>query len=258
MSPIAIQREGGTMKLSTSVAFVLTIAMLFAASSALGQGTNPKSLSFEAVPPNISPAENLAFFNDGAIQLTVSVSVSGPFTITENRCGNGVKPGTHCNLFFTYTPQAVRETDNGALTINYGGGITTVPLIGRGVASISTSAQLGPAPFQCLKVHLGNSIRMSGLVGVDDKFYALPTGESVSFSCTDGEETLDLGAQTLVLSQGHRNGRLHDLAGASFTPDQLGQWSCTMTYDGDGILGATSAAVIFEVSEKYANRRCGP
>ena len=246
------------MKLSSSAAIVLITAVLFSASSVTGQRTNPSSLSFEAVPPNTSPVENLAFFNDGAIQLTVSVSVSGPFTITENRCGNGVKPGTHCNLYLTYTSQAVRETDNGALTINYGGGITTVPLTGRGVSAIATSAQLGPAPFQCLKVHIGNSINMSGLLGVDDKFYALPTGEEVTFSCTDGEETVDLGAVTLVLSRQHRNGRLHDLAGASFTPDQLGQWSCTMTYDGDGILGATSAAVTFEVSEKYALRRCGP
>jgi hypothetical protein len=238
------------------IAIAVTMALLFNAPALLSQQANPSTLKFEAVPPNTSPAEDLAFTNDGSTQLSLSVSVSAPFAISENRCANGVKPGTHCNLYLTYTPQSVGETDSGTLTINYGAGVTTVALNGQGVSSIPTVAELRPIPGQCSKVHIGDSFNMNGTLGVEDKYYALPTGEQVNFSCTNGSETVDLGSETLEACSGYCPGKPHDIAPASITPDQLGQWSCTMTYNGDGILGATSATVKFIVGEKYVHRIC--
>jgi len=156
------------------------------------------------VPPNTSPGEYLAFKNTGTTQLTLSISVSGgPLAISESRCGNGVKPSTHCYLYLTYTPQTIGEADNGMVTINCGEGVVTVPLSGQGVAAMPTWAHLGPAPMQCLKIHLGDSFSMSGAVGIADKYYAPPTGEQVYFRCTNGQETVDLGAAPLGLCTKH-------------------------------------------------------
>ncbi len=238
--------------------FVLVLSMLFAASFLLAQKVEPTSLSFEAVPPNTSPQEGVAFTNTGTTTLSLTVYVSGPpFAISENRCGNGVKPNSHCNLYLTYTPQVVGEVDNGTLTINYGEGVATVALSGNGVSSIPTWAHLGPAPHQCLKVQFGDPFSMLGKVGVEDKYYALPTGEPVYFSCTNGQATINFGPETLEACDRHCPSGPYDYVEPSFTPSQVGSWTCTMTYDGDGILGANSAQVDFEVGTHYKHRSCG-
>lgn len=247
------------MRVSIAVAI---LAVLLLSQQAYAQQVNPTSLSFEAIPPNTSPEEGIAFTNTGTSELTLSISISGPpFMIAENRCGKGVKPKSHCNLYLTYTPQTVGEVDSGTLSINYGEGVVAVPLSGQGVSSIPTWAHLRPAKYQCSKIHLGNPFSMYGTLGLEDKYYALPTGEQVYFSCTNGQETVNLGAVTLELCSKHcpedpgGPGRYDD-AGASFTPDQEGSWSCTMTYDGDGILGANSAEVAIEVKKPGKPERC--
>jgi hypothetical protein len=137
--------------------FALAVMFLFVGSWLVAQEVNPSSLSFEAVPPNTSPQESMIFLNVGTTPLTVAVTVSGPFVIAQNRCANGVKPKTHCNVYLTYLPQCVGEVDNGALTINYGSGVATVQLIGQGVSSIPTSVAVDRPLGQCEKVHLGDS-----------------------------------------------------------------------------------------------------
>jgi hypothetical protein len=242
-------------------AAVALAGLLLFAPSLLAQDVNPGALGFEAVPPNTSPEKTMIFINVGTTPLTVAVSLTGPqFAIAENRCANGVKPNTHCNVYLTYTPLSVGARDKGTLSINYGVGVATVALSGQGVASIQTSAKLAPASRQCLKVHIGDPFNMEGKVSVDDKFYGPPTGESVDFTCTNGQETVDLGSATLQYCErpNHCNGGPLDIAFDGFTPDQTGNWSCTMTYSGDGLLGPTSATRDFIVSEQYEKRRCGP
>ena len=250
--------KSGISALRTAV--VLAGLLLFA-SSLLAQDVNPSALGFEAVPPNTSPQKTMIFINVGTTPLTVAVSLTGPqFAISQNRCANGVKPNTHCNVYLTYTPLSVGARDKGTLSINYGAGVATVALSGQGVASIQTSAKLAPASRQCLKVHIGDPFNMEGKLSVDDKFYGPPTGESVEFTCTNGQETVDLGSATLQFCERpeHCNGGPLDIAFDGFTPDQTGNWSCTMTYSGDGLLGPTSATRDFIVSGQYEKRRCGP
>src|SRR5271167_218272 len=96
--------------------FSIVVAMLLSASWLVAQKVNPTSLTFEAVPPNTSPGEYIAFKNTGTTQLTLSISITPPFVISESRCANGVKPNTHCYLYLTYTAQTIGEVDNGSLT----------------------------------------------------------------------------------------------------------------------------------------------
>jgi hypothetical protein len=246
------------------ISIAVAIALLFASSLLFGQVlANPTSLSFEAVPPNTSPFEDLAFLNQGSTTLTLSISISGPpFAIAENRCGNGVKPNTHCNLYLTYSPQSVGAVDSGSLTINYGSGVTVVQLSGQGVSSIPTWAHLGVPEFESSKVPLGETYYLHGQVGSEDKFYAPPAGETAYLSCTtNGEESINNEGVSLALCNvardcpgvdAHPYGtEPYALAIYTITPtqtSQIGAWECTMSYDGDGLLGpSTPKQVKFEV-----------
>ncbi len=233
--------------------FAFALLMLSAASFLLAQKVEPTTLSFEAVPPNTSPQEGVAFTNTGATELTLTIYTSGPpFAISENRCGKGVKPNSHCNVYLTYTPQTVGEIDNGTLTLDYGEGVATVPLVGEGVSGIPTNAEMTLAKRQCSIIKAGNSFRMVAKVWVQDTYYALPTGEEVSASCTDGSDNIDLGTATLTLCK-HCPGGPRDEAPFTATPDQPGNWTCTVVYPGDGILAPGTGSIKFEVVEKGAH-----
>jgi hypothetical protein len=240
----------------------LAIAVLFANSLLFGQAVNPSSLAFEAVPSNTSPSEDLAFLNDGSTTLTLSIGISGPpFAIAENRCGNGVKPNTHCNLYLTYSPQSVGESDSGSLTINYGSGVTIVQLSGQGVSSIPTWAHVGPVQYESSKERLGETFNLRAEVGADDRIYAPPAGENGYLSCTtNGIESINNQGASLSLcdvakdcpgiADGH-HAEPYALATYALTlnqTSQIGVWECTMSYDGDGLLGPSSSnQVKFEV-----------
>jgi hypothetical protein len=228
--------------------FALVALQLFAASFLFAQHLRPNALTFEAVPPNTSPREAIAFSNTGTTALSVAVSVNAPFSIAENRCANGVKPGTHCNVYLTYTPASVGEVDNGTLTFNYGNGVVTAPLTGHGVSAIATDVKMGVAKGQCKIINLGGDVSMIAKVRVPDKYYALPTGEQVHASCTNGQENVDLGAATLTLCKGRgcASGP-YDQAFYGIRPDQTGNWSCRVTYDGNGILAAGEGIVTFQI-----------
>jgi hypothetical protein len=237
------------------VRVVTVLSMLCLSSLLLAQQVVPTSLSFEAVPPNTGPLEDIAFTNTGTTQLTLTISISGPpFAIGENRCGNGVKPNSHCNVYLTYSPQTVGEVDNGTLNINYGEGVVSVPLSGQGVAAIPTYVKMAFAPHQCDIIHVGHSFSMTAKVFVLDKYYALPTGEQVSASCTNGSDNINLGSATLQrCNRKHCGEGPFDEAPFGVNPDQTGTWSCTVTYDGDGILAWGDGSIEFQVVEKHSH-----
>ena len=232
----------------------IVISLLFASSLLFGQLTSPTSLSFEAVPTNTSPAQEVALVNNGSTTLTVSVSSSSPFAISENRCANGVKPNTHCNVYVTYSPSVVGEVDNGTLTFNYGEGVVTAPLSGKGVSSIPITSTLGNSKLDGYTFKLGETVDLFGRVGVTDThwLYAPPTGENVSFSCTNGQENVNYGTAELQLCAPHEScsghGNLpYDYVYMDIVPNEVGSWTCTMTYAGDGLLGESSAQNGFNV-----------
>jgi hypothetical protein len=218
------------------------------------QKVTPTSLSFEAIPPNTSPLEGVALYNPGPDAMPpLIISVSGPFTLADNRCAKGVKPQTHCNVYLTYAPSEIGQRDSGTLTLDYGSGVSTVALGGAGVSGIPTWAKLDRPRNQCDKVQLGDGFAMFAQVGSNDKYYPPPTGESVSISCSLGQDVISVGSvQLKKVRQG-----FDQTDGVQFVPDQVGTWLCTMTYSGDGVLAPVQATVSLIVGTTYANRKCG-
>ena len=98
---------------------------------------SPTSLNFGSVLVGTTSTEKVvALENTGNGNMVVSsVSVSGPFAVAVNKCQNGVKVGTHCNVWVTYTPQGV-ENDTGTLTFtdNASNSPQSVSLSGTGIA----------------------------------------------------------------------------------------------------------------------------
>ncbi len=97
---------------------------------------SPTALNFgQVVVGQTSPPQRVSLTNIGDSELTVSdISISADFAITVNYCANGVKPETHCDVYVTFTPQAV-ETESGSLTFvdNASNSPQTVSLTGTGL-----------------------------------------------------------------------------------------------------------------------------
>ncbi|MGC9990666.1 MAG: FG-GAP-like repeat-containing protein, partial [Terriglobales bacterium] len=88
--------------------------------------------------------------NTGGSELTISsISISGDFALPVNRCAEGVKPSTHCNVEITFTPHTP-GTQTGTLTFtdNAPNSPQTVSLTGTGsnVASTTTTLSSSPNP----------------------------------------------------------------------------------------------------------------
>jgi hypothetical protein len=96
---------------------------------------SPTSMNFgQKVVGQTSSPQSVSLTNTGESELTFSdISISGHFSITVNYCENGVKPQTHCNVYVTFTPQAI-GTETGTLTFvdNASNSPQTVSLTGTG------------------------------------------------------------------------------------------------------------------------------
>jgi uncharacterized repeat protein (TIGR03803 family) len=119
---------------------VLAIAVILFATYLLqaqpvGQ-VSPSKLNFGVVfVGTSSPQMEVALKNVGDANMTVtSVATTGPFAVAVNKCEKGIKAGTHCNVWVTYTPDA-SETDTGTLTFNDNASNSpqTVSLTGSGI-----------------------------------------------------------------------------------------------------------------------------
>ena len=154
--------------------FSMAVAMLFATSLLLAQKVNPTSLTLAAVPGYSSSPQDVAFSNTGDSELTLTISISGPFSIPTNQCGRGVKPGTHCNVYVVYTPQEI-ESDTGTLGFTFDGQTVSVALAGNGVSII-------PTKFTHLSYSHGNVN-----VTISAEGDVIPEGEPITMFCTDYE-----------------------------------------------------------------------
>ena len=69
---------------------------------------SPAALNFAGeLIGTTSAAKRISLFNKGTSAISVAnVEVSGDFAITLNDCQNGVKVGTHCDVFVAYSPTA--------------------------------------------------------------------------------------------------------------------------------------------------------
>jgi len=230
----------------------LAVVMFLCSSLLAAQEVKPTNLSFLAVVGQTSPQQTAAFFNKGTTQLSLTISVEGPFAIPVNDCGRGVKPGTHCNVFVTYTPAEIGQ-DTGLLTFNYGEGTAMVTLSGSGVSAIGT--ELDDYSNFRDQYRLGHGVNLEAkfFIDVDPKEgYDIPYGESVFFSCSNGSETVNLGTSPIqrACNKRHCPAPAHGKVESGFVPDQTGQWQCTATYPGDGVFGPTSTSWSFLIVAK--------
>jgi hypothetical protein len=95
----------------------------------------PTALNFGQVQVGQTSAPQLVSLeNTGESKLIISsISLSGDFALPTNHCAAGVKPLTHCNVYITFTPQAL-GTETGTLTFvdNASNSPQTISLTGTG------------------------------------------------------------------------------------------------------------------------------
>jgi len=201
----------------------LALIMLIAIPFVFAQQVKPTSLITEAVPGYTSPPQDVRFYNSGSSALTVTITVTGPFAIPQNRCGRGVKPQSHCDVWVTYTAEGI-GTDTGILTFTFDNQSVSVALTGNGVNSIPTSIKYN-------LVQQGAYFNVKVIAGAPGEGYVVPNGEVVSVGCfssnginggTSGP--LDKGGALLG------TGRIWQYGGTN-------PWSCEATYFGDAEFG---------------------
>lgn len=193
--------------------FVMVV--LFLTSLLQAQVVKPTSLTLVAVPGYSSSPQTVAFFNTGDTELALTISITGPFSIPTNKCGGGVKPGVHCNVYVIYTPTGI-ETDTGTLGFTFNGQTVSVALTGDGVSIIPTSMKV-----QTSRSKLEITVHMSAEKDL------IPNGEEIWVNCI-ADENPD--------QQAGGSGPLEDnkaIVPFVVKDGYQGKWQCGAQYLGD-------------------------
>ena len=162
----------------------MTVVSLLSGSAAAQGGpygvVSPTTVNFgQVLVGQTSPQQRVRLKNTGTSELIVSsISISGYFALPVNHCAAGVKPGTHCDVFVTFTPHAL-ETETGTLTFvdNASNTPQTVSLTGVGANTVPTKTTITASPTG---IYAGQPITFTATVtslggGV------IPDGEHVCF-----------------------------------------------------------------------------
>jgi uncharacterized repeat protein (TIGR03803 family) len=163
---------------------------------------SPTTLNFRGAVGQTSPPQLVSLKNTGDSELTVSnISISADFAIPTNHCANGVKPGTHCNVYVTFTASSP-GTETGTLTFvdNASNSPQTVALtgtIGEIVLYDFTGGSDGRYPDSSLTFdgagNLYGTTQSGGVFGYGTVYELSPTGsggwnETVLYSFTGGAD----------------------------------------------------------------------
>jgi hypothetical protein len=212
--------------------FVLSVSvlLLFAASLLHAQEVKPASVTIQAVPGQTSPQQKVVFTNTGDSDLTLTISITGPFSIPENKCGHPVKPLLHCDVWVNYSPQEI-GTDTGTLAFTFNDQTVSVPLNGNALDLLVTSARLQ------LKRDGGLKTTMSVANG-----YHVPDGEQVTVFCTavsGPDKGYEVNASA-VLTGGvaEVSASIVDVLGGHY------MWRCYSAYYGDAEFAGSSSGLI--------------
>jgi hypothetical protein len=184
----------------------MTVVSLLSGSAAAQGGpygvVSPTTVNFgQVLVDQTSPQQRVRLKNTGTSELIVSsISISGYFALPVNHCASGVQPGTHCDVYVTFTPHAF-ETETGTLTFvdNASNTPQTVSLTGVGATTVPTLTKVTASPRT---INAGDPITFTATVtslggGV------IPDGEQVLFEAyrgTLGSGTLQGGVATLTVS----------------------------------------------------------
>lgn len=192
------------ISLTLIVLAVLVLAVLLCGSAPAQTAptamVSPGTLNFQTLVGQTSPPQRVSLTNTGESEITVSsISITGDFALPINHCAEGVKPGTHCDVYVTYSPQAL-ETETGTLTFtdNASNNPQTVSLTGTGVSIVGTALKITASPKQ---IYAGQTITFTITVtslggGV------IPNGEQVAlYSQGSGNSsaTLQNGVATVTI-----------------------------------------------------------
>ena len=174
-----------------------TISLSAVGGVAVGS-VSPSSLAFAAQPVNTtSAAQRVSLFNTGDAPLTMtSFGITGDFAIQTNRCANGVKPGTHCDVFVAFTPkQAGARSGTLSFVDNAANSPQTVRLTGVGTSSTTTTLASAPNPSA-----LGQAVTLTAVVV--PQYNGTPTGSATFYDGTKPLKTVafNLGAAKLVVA----------------------------------------------------------
>jgi uncharacterized repeat protein (TIGR03803 family) len=179
-----------------------------------------------------SPAKRITLFNKSPLPITVtSVNLQGDFAVSANKCQNGVKPNTHCDVYVTFTPTG---TKTNPLT----GSITFVDTAFNSPQSAQLSGTVGVS--QTLVNTSGSPSFMGQPVTftatVTSAQGAIPDGELVTFY----DRTTPLGSAALVSET------------AAFTTTLLSakKHDIKATYAGDAAFDPSTGDVT-QVVDKY-------
>jgi hypothetical protein len=201
--------------------------------SQIVQGTygvvSPTAVNFgQVLIGQTSTQKLISLKNAGTSELTVSnISIGGDFALPENRCAEGVKPSTHCNVEVTFTPHTP-GTQTGTLTFtdNASNSPQTVSLTGTGVVATTTTLSSSPNPST-----YGLAVTFTAVVTP-----APPDGETVSFM-----------RGTTVLGTGTLSG-----GSAVFTTSALkvGTTSVAADYSGDSDFKGSKSKPVKQVVKR--------
>ncbi len=131
-----------------------------------------------------STPERISLTNTGDSELKITnVSISGDFSIPKNYCGEGILPGTHCDIYVTFTPPAVGTlTGKVIFTDNASNSPHSVTLTGVGLTTSPTSTTLTTSARDILA---GQPITFTATVTSKDGM--IPNGEQVLFTSKQGD-----------------------------------------------------------------------
>jgi hypothetical protein len=156
---------------------------------------SPTSLTFQTLVGQTSPPQRVSLKNTGDAELTItSISISGDFALPTNHCAAGVKPGTHCDVYVTFTPKAL-ETETGTLTFtdNASNSPQTVSLTGTGVSMAATKTHVTATPKS---IYTGQTVTITATVTSSGG--VIPNGEQVLFPDQGLSAPLQAGVATLT------------------------------------------------------------
>jgi large repetitive protein len=183
---------------------------------------SPTSLNLQVLVGQTGAPQRVSLKNTGNSQLTISnISLNGNFAMPINHCSEGVKPGTHCDVYITFSPTAL-ETETGTLTFtdNASNSPQAVSLTGTGVNNVSTKTRITASMKD---VYAGAPITFTATVTSQGGI--VPNGEQVAFSTsygTLGSATLQGGVAVLTTTgvHGHPNNHETERIEAQYVGDQ--------------------------------------
>ncbi len=111
--------------------------------------SSPAALKFKGqLEGTTSAAKSVSIKNTGKVEMIVSsTSLTGDFSISQNRCGNGIRPGSHCNIYIRFQPTQLGNR-SGTLNVydNANNSPQSISLSGNGLTASSVTLASSPNP----------------------------------------------------------------------------------------------------------------